>query len=201
MITILKKQPTEQDPYTVDNYPYGYTLRTQIKYWIETTKNGQRFVSQTLNPKSNLWNNPKKSTYSQIILIGLNEENHITYTGLSMYSSEEAQRFKEKYESYLSDYQKTELINIIKLLEVYDKVEYTVKARKYRNLLTGEVTECINIMELDNYEEVTDDIQPVDPEKREEKQREINRQINQTAILNASKETNLDSAIKTFKRA
>lgn len=200
---VLDKQPTEQDPCIVDNYPYGYTLRTKIRYWTETTKNGQRFISQTLNPKTNLWNKPKKSIYSQIILIGLNEQNHITYTCLSMYSLEEAIRFKEKYETFLDDYQKTELTNIIKMSEVYDKIEYKIKARRYRNILTGEISECINIMELNNYEEIDDNnevITPIDPDKERQKQKELNIQINKAAVYNAAKETSLDAALKTFKR-
>jgi len=200
-LRILEKQPTEQEPFLVDNYPYGYTLKTKIRYWVETTRNGQRFVSQTLNPKTNIWNNPKKSTYSQIILIGLNEQEHITYTNLSLYSLKEALEFRDRYLNYLSDYQKTELKNIIKMSEVFDKVEYKIKARRYRHKITGEITECINLMELNNYEEVDDNDQPLDREKADQEQKEINRKINQTAVLNASKETSITSAIKTFKRA
>ena len=37
----------------VPDYPYGFTLRTQIRYWVETSeKLGQRFCSQTLNPRN-----------------------------------------------------------------------------------------------------------------------------------------------------
>lgn len=204
MIEILKEQPNENNPVIVDNYPYGYTLRTQIKYWVETTKNGQRFISQTLNPKTKLWNKPKKSTYSQIILVGLNEEKHITYTSLSLYSLSESLEFKQKYESFLSDYQKTELTNIIKMSEVYDKVEYSFKAQKFRHILTGEITECVPLFDLNNYEQVNDNgdvITPEDPDKKERERKEINRQINKTAILNASTQTNIDSALNTFKRA
>jgi len=204
MIEILKQQPNESQPVIVDNYPYGFTIRTKIKYWVETTKNGQRFVSQTLNPKTNLWNKPKKSTYSQIILVGLNEQEHITYTNLSLYSLSEALEFKQKYESFLSDYQQTELTNIIKMSEIYDKVEYTFKAQKFRHILTGEITECVPLFDLNNYEEVNDNgdvITPEDPDKKERERNEINRQINKTAILNASTQTNIDSALNTFKRA
>ncbi len=200
---ILEKQPTETEPVTIDNYPYGYTLRTQIKYWVETTRNGQRFAHQTLNPKTGAWNKPKKSTYSNIVLIGIDEEDHITYTSLSVYSLEEAQRFKERYESFLSEYQRTELTNVIKMLEVYDKVEYTIKTRKFRNILTGEITESVDIMHLSEYEEVTEDngfIAPVDPEQERKKQTELTHEINKYAILNASTETGLKSALDTFKR-
>jgi hypothetical protein len=188
----------------VDNYPYGFRLRTKIKYYVETTKYGQRFISQTLNPKTNTWNNPKKSTYHNIILVGLNNQDHITYTSLSMYSSEEAQHFKQKYEQFLNDYQKTEIINIIKMLEVYDKVEYKCEAVKYRNIVTGEIKTAINIFELDQYERVDDKneiITPVDEDKHREEQKNINRMINQVAVSNAAKETGINNALKTFKRS
>ena len=203
-IKILEKQPTEQDPYIVNNYPYGFRLRTQIKYWVETTKNGQRFCSQTLNPKTNMWNKPKKSTYSNIILVGLNQEEHITYTSLSMYSSKEAQDFKQKYESFFNDYQKTEIINIIKMLEVYDKIEYKIEPVKYRNMITGEISTCINIFDLKHCERVNENnqvITPVDEDKHNQEQKETNRRINQAAVSNAAKITGIDQAIKTFKRS
>jgi hypothetical protein len=39
--------------FVVDDYPYGFRLRTKIRYWIETKKGfGQRFCSQTLNPNT-----------------------------------------------------------------------------------------------------------------------------------------------------
>jgi hypothetical protein len=202
-LKILEKQPTEQEPFTVDDYPYGYTLRTKIRYWVETTRNGQRFASQTLNPKTGAWNKPKKSTYSNIILIGTNEQEHITYISLSMYSLKEAQDFKQKYESFFNEYQKKEIINIIKMLEVYEKVEYKVVTRRWRNLKTGDIVEAVPVMELNDYEEVKEEngiIVPVDADKEQKKQNEIKRDINKYAILNASTETGIESALKTFKR-
>jgi hypothetical protein len=53
----------------IDGYPYG-SLRTKIRYWIETnTRHGDRFVSCTLNPKTNRWNKPHAGTYSAVILM------------------------------------------------------------------------------------------------------------------------------------
>jgi hypothetical protein len=202
-LKILEEQPTQEKPFIVDNYPYGYTQRTQIRYWVETTGRGQRFISQTLNPKTGVWNKPKKTTYSNIVLIGLNGQGHITYNSLTMYCSKEAQDFKTKYWELLSEYQKNELTNILKMLEVLDKVEYKIVTRKWRNLLTGEIVEAVPLMQLNEYEEVKEEngiLVPVDREKEEKKQNEINRDINRTAILNASTETGIKSAIGTFKR-
>lgn len=48
----------------VDNYPWGFKLKTLRRYWIETKKKrGDRFCYATLNPKTNKWCKPKKSTY------------------------------------------------------------------------------------------------------------------------------------------
>lgn len=203
MKEIVEEQPTQEKPIVVNNYPYGYT-RTDKRYWVETTKRGQRFVGQTLNPKTKKWNKPKKSTYSQIILVGKNEKDHVTYVCLGMYSLEEAHRFKEKYEQYLDDYQKKELVNIIKMLEVYDKVEWVFKPRMFRHLKTGEITESVPLMQLNDYEEVeeTDDgtYVPVNRSEKEEKQKEINRNVNYAAVSNAAKETDEQSAMETFKR-
>ena len=64
--------------YTQDDYPYGYTLRTQIRYWLEhKPKHGYRLMSQTLNPKTNLWNKPKASTYSKYARLYLNSQGHL----------------------------------------------------------------------------------------------------------------------------
>lgn len=78
--------------YKVSNYPYGYTLRTDIFYWIETTpKRGDRFCSATLNPKNWKMNAPKKSTYSAIAILMLNEENgHIRYSSVHQFDGAEA---------------------------------------------------------------------------------------------------------------
>lgn len=63
-----------ESAYIVNDYPYGFRLRTKIRYWIETNKKGQRFMSQTLNPKTQEWNKAKAGTYSDILVMGLNDE-------------------------------------------------------------------------------------------------------------------------------
>ena len=64
--------------YVVADYPYGFRLRTQIRYWVETKKNfGQRFVSQTLNPKNGNWNKPKAGTYYLAVVMYLDEKDYV----------------------------------------------------------------------------------------------------------------------------
>jgi len=135
--------------------------------------------------------------------VGLNEKGYISYVNLSMYSLEEAKKFKGKYEKYLDAYQKKELKNIIGMSEVYNKVEYSFHARKYRHIVTGEITTQVDIMKMNEYEEVNDDkeiITPIDEEKEQKKKDDINRRINKAAVINASRKTSLKDAMDTFKR-
>ena len=88
---------TEENPLIINDYPYGFRLRTQIKYWIETApKKGDRFCSQTLNPKTGHWNAPKKSTYYCIGIMLENEIGHIKLHALSMFDGDKAKTFIEK---------------------------------------------------------------------------------------------------------
>ena len=63
-MTIIYNKDAADNAVTVDNYPWGYTLKTKRKYWIETTKRGDRLCYQTLNPKTDKWCAVKKSTYA-----------------------------------------------------------------------------------------------------------------------------------------
>jgi hypothetical protein len=88
------KQPlyghtSEATAYVVDDYPYGYTARTQIRYWLEGPKanKGWRFVSQTKNPKSGSWNKSKASTYMDWgAAMFLDEKGHVAWDGIGAYS-------------------------------------------------------------------------------------------------------------------
>lgn len=95
----LKNHTNAENAYVVDDYPYGWK-RTQKRFWIETTKRGQRVVTQTLNPKTQRWNKPKKSTYSDLRVLCLNEENnHCENDGISAGISEERlNEFLTKFE-------------------------------------------------------------------------------------------------------
>lgn len=197
---ILEIQPTEESPYIIEDYPYGYTQRTQMKVWVETTKRGQRTVRQTLNPRTQKWNKPKKSTYSNIFLAGLNDEGHVKFVGVSMYSFERMKAFNDKYSAFFSDWQRDEMTNMLKMNEVYEKVTWTIRARKFKHLLTGEITESVPIFQMNEYIEVDDDGNAVDRKAEEKQQAELNRKINGAAVSNAAKATTFDSALATFKR-
>jgi hypothetical protein len=89
-ITILRGHTSMDTAYLVDDYPYGYRLRCQIRYWVDTAtkgaKNGQqRFMSQTTNPKVDgiMWNKPKGSTYSPMVWMYLDDDKHVQQTSVS----------------------------------------------------------------------------------------------------------------------
>ena len=89
--------------YVVNDYPYGYTLRCKIRYWLEyRPKHGFRMWSQTTNPKKlgNPWNKPKASTYCRFGGCMFTDDNglHVGWTGLSEYcTGAEAQAWLDTY--------------------------------------------------------------------------------------------------------
>lgn len=81
-MNILKGQYTENKPYLIDNYPYGFK-KTMARAWVESVQNkGDRFCLQTQNPKTQVWNKPKKSTYSGVIVLYLNDKGQVKQYGL-----------------------------------------------------------------------------------------------------------------------
>lgn len=100
MLKPLTGHTTPETAYVVDDYPYGFKLRCKIRYWLEyAPKKGFRFCSQTTNPKKagEVWNAPKKSTYSMLGVMGLNDEGHVTWTGLSIYDFGKLEEFGKEY--------------------------------------------------------------------------------------------------------
>jgi hypothetical protein len=87
------KQPlyghtSEATAYLVADYPYGFTARTQIRYWLEEKpKKGWRLVSQTRHPKTGGWNKPKASTYADWgAAMYLDGEGHVQWEGIGPYT-------------------------------------------------------------------------------------------------------------------
>jgi hypothetical protein len=123
----LKGHVSEETAYVVDDYPYGFRLRTEIRYWIETTNRGERFVRQTLNPKTGLWNKPKKSTYDAIMLLVKNTENgYISNVGVHTSDSdpEILTTFMNNYGDALTEHQLKEM-DVLKAYSEASK-HYTV---------------------------------------------------------------------------
>jgi len=110
-----------ENAYEVGGYPWGFRLRTEVRYWIEThdEKNGgQRFCKCTKNPKNGKWCAPKKSTYLALACLFLNEEGHMHCEGVYDGNSDNLNQFIENHREHLSEYQ----IKTIKYLKAYKEV-------------------------------------------------------------------------------
>ena len=99
--TPLYGHTSPETAYLVPDYPYGFKLRCQKRYWLEYKANkGWRLCSQTTNPKKgDVWNKPDMSIYiDQAACMYLDEKNHVQWKGISLYSkSEEALAFVQQF--------------------------------------------------------------------------------------------------------
>src|ERR1035441_10184979 len=98
-LTVLSGHTTVETAYLVSDYPYGFRLRCKIRYWLEYKSGyGFRLCSQTTNPKlsTEFWNKPKKSTYSDLGVMGLDEQAHVTWIGITSYFFDEFDRSEER---------------------------------------------------------------------------------------------------------
>lgn len=126
---IKEKHDRQENALIVENYPYGFRQKTKIRYWIESNKKGDRFVSQTLNPKTNLWNKPKCSIYNAMMVLIKDDRGYISYKGLyPTTSKEEILNFLGFIKDYdLNDFQK-EAIRILKAYsKVYENVSFSIR--------------------------------------------------------------------------
>lgn len=127
----IYEHTTPETAYVVQDYPWGFRLRTTIRYWIESkaTKNGgQRFASQTINPKTGKWCAPKYSTYSEILVMYLDENNHVKIDGLH-YNSDECyiNIFKDTHMSNFDEFQKEQLRKLLAYCKVMKHVKWEIK--------------------------------------------------------------------------
>ena len=125
----LYNYTSKENSVLVDNYPWGFRLKTQQRYWIETSKtHGQRWCTQTKNPKTGNWCNPKKSTYNAIVVLCRLDNGHISTTGLSRYSAKEniVQEFIRVHGNNLTNWQKEKCNELIAISRVMDKVTFTI---------------------------------------------------------------------------
>lgn len=178
---VIKEIPTQEKTLIIENYPYGFRLKTKIVYWIETKKNQQRLGSKTLNPKTNLWNKPKYSTYADVMILGKDKSNdHIVNMGYGVTYSD-----KQEYDEFikwLNDFETDYIIQFKKYANAFFKtrefVKVSVRTTQFKNKYTGEIKEVLNFDELNDYEEITD-------EEHEQEQKEISKDIVRLFINNA----------------
>ena len=84
----LYNHSDEASAYVIQDYPYSFKLRTEMRVWLEhKPSKGWRLVRRTLNPKTGVWNAPKTSTYMALAAcMYMDQKDHVEWTGLSGYS-------------------------------------------------------------------------------------------------------------------
>lgn len=116
---VLSGHVSPETAYLQTDYPYGFRLRCQIRYWIETNKHGSRVVSQTTNPKKpgTVWNKPKASTYSPIRVLFLDDNGHVQNDGLHLYAEpEKIEAFASTYAASLTSKRDQDMLAVLRRL-------------------------------------------------------------------------------------
>ena len=117
--TVLTGHTSPETAFLVEDYPYGFRLRCQIRYWIETKAgHGQRMVSQTTNPKRPglVWNQPKASTYSRLrVLYREADTGHVKGAALDIYADPaKVDAFEATYAAALTDEYSQKTLKLIR---------------------------------------------------------------------------------------
>lgn len=168
-MNILYNKDSFENSVEVDNYPWGFRLKTKRRYWVETTKHGDRFCYATLNPKNDQWCKPKKSTYEAVLLLYIADNGHVKSTGFGKHATTQQVEQSLKTIDYnkLSDLQKKQVCNIKAINHVMSKVTWTVEKR-------GEY----NLSDPADLARMKADANSPETKAREEEQKKINNQIN-----------------------
>lgn len=124
----------------VENYPYGYSLRTTLFDSIEfDKKKGYRHVTQTINPKNGLRNKPKKSTYSQFLVRYFDENNHIKVMHFSLNGAKELNTasdfLAENFNLFTSDEIKNLYLTYITMYKIDMKANVIYAGAKVEDLI------------------------------------------------------------------
>jgi len=130
-VRILIGHTTPETAYLVADYPYGFKLRCQIRYWVETATTGQkrgqmRFMSQTSNPQREgvVWNSPKASTYGTCLIMFLNKEDHVKYMDVDPTSNP---AIIAKVQTALLPYPKAPEVTTLARIAAFSKKYYPAK--------------------------------------------------------------------------
>jgi len=133
-MTPLYGHISEETAYLVDDYPYSFTLRCRIRYWVEyKPSKGFRFVSQTENPKSNppRWNKPKASTYAEhAACMYLDDKGHVQCSRIGIYDE------ADKVVQFIKDFPNADLVSL--------RAWVLMKVAMYRKLVSGVAYITIN---------------------------------------------------------
>jgi len=130
----LAGHTSPETAFVVDDYPYGFRLRCKIRYWLETKKgHGQRFMSQTTNPKraEEFWNKPKAGTYHVIAVMVRDESNgHVSIETLHSGGWDDEAKiadFETRHAVAIGEYERKAIKYIRATNEANKLVKYTIR--------------------------------------------------------------------------
>jgi len=182
----------QHKPILVKNYPWGFTLKTTIKYWVEVTKRGSRFCTQTINPKTKEWCKPKKSTYNAVSLLVVDNTGKVRTISLDYNDTrEKIDLFIKEFKNDFNELQKLELAKISGYEEIMQHVEFKVEQQYFKHRETGEILTEVGIFELKNVDKCTKEGVLIDEDKEEKEQKEQKEKIGK-AMAYASKLKHLE---------
>ena len=122
---------SEETAHVVENYPWGFNLRTSVRFWIESNKRGSRFMKRTLNPKTGRWCAVKKSTYSPVMILaeyGTEGGVRTSYSSLEMsHDVEKTEAFRAKHWEGLDALRRAAFLEHLAMARVMEKVTFTIK--------------------------------------------------------------------------
>jgi len=188
MKTYLYNFDSEENSYLVSDYPWGFRLRTEQRYWIETkdkSNGGQRFCKQTKNPKTGFWCKPKKSVYYSVMVMGLDDKGYVDYEIIDHNSSygidgkEEMNSFILRHKENLTSYQEKALKEIKAYRQVMEGVSFKCEAKA--------PIDCSKLFSTDEKDkaEINDLIEA--DEKHKKEQEEVLKKINIAIGVTASR--------------
>lgn len=86
----MQKYISTNEKIEVLNYPYGFKLRTTLFDYVEfDRKKGFRHCTQTICPKTNRLNKPKKSVYYALLVRYYDDKGHIKSKGFDFNGREQ----------------------------------------------------------------------------------------------------------------
>lgn len=128
MKNYLYNHTSFETAYIVQDWPWGYKLRTEKRFWIESNKNGDREISQTLDPRTGKWCAPKKSTYRPVLILFTHGQgNYLGSEGIYQYDNEKIKSFYELHKENLNDFQKAQIKKWIGFNEAMKNVTFSCK--------------------------------------------------------------------------
>ncbi|MFC1975059.1 hypothetical protein ACFLXQ_01515 [Chloroflexota bacterium] len=126
--------------FIIPDYPTGRRARCVKRVWVETShRHGQRVCYQTSQPKHKMeaagwkegdpipeqwWRAPKKSTYSDVVVLYLDENDHQQYEGFSFYGDYDLEKWQKRLEEWregMNEYALEKMSDIIRIIEARRK--------------------------------------------------------------------------------